>query len=101
MPPRTRPTPTSSPAASTWSWPIRSPCSKGSSRPTPGQDFEFVGPDYSDPKYHGEGAGIAIRKGEDDLRAAFNEAIEKIRADGTYQAIAEKYFEFDVYGPTS
>jgi lysine-arginine-ornithine-binding protein len=66
-----------------------------------GQDFEFVGPDYFDPKYHGEGAGIAIRKGEDDLRAAFNEAIDKIRSDGTYQAIAEKYFEFDVYGPTS
>jgi arginine/ornithine transport system substrate-binding protein len=66
-----------------------------------GQDFEFVGPDYFDPKYHGEGAGIAIRKGEDDLRAAFNEAIDKIRSDGTYQAIAEKYFDFDVYGPTS
>jgi lysine-arginine-ornithine-binding protein len=67
----------------------------------PGRDFEFVGPDYSDPKFHGEGAGIAIRKGEDDLRALFNEAIDKIRADGTYQAINEKYFEFDVYGPTS
>jgi lysine-arginine-ornithine-binding protein len=66
-----------------------------------GQDFEFVGPDYYDPKYHGEGAGIAIRKGEDDLRAAFNEAIDKIRADGTYQAINEKYFEFDVYGPSA
>jgi lysine-arginine-ornithine-binding protein len=66
-----------------------------------GQDFEFVGPDYNDPKYHGEGAGIAIRKGEDDLRAAFNEAIDKIRADGTYQAINEKYFDFDIYGPTS
>jgi lysine-arginine-ornithine-binding protein len=66
-----------------------------------GQDFEFVGPDYSDPKYHGEGAGIAIRKGEDGLRTTLNEAIEEIRSDGTYQAIAEKYFEFDVYGPTS
>ena len=52
-------------------------------------------------KYHGEGAGIAIRKGEDDLRLAFDEAIDKIRADGTYQAINEKYFDFDVYGPTS
>ena len=66
-----------------------------------GQDFEFVGPDYNDPRYHGEGAGIAIRKGEDELRALFNEAIDEIRADGTYQAINEKYFDFDVYGPTS
>ena len=66
-----------------------------------GKDFEFVGPNYSDPKYHGEGAGIAIRKGEDDLRLAFDKAIEQIRSDGTYQAINEKYFDFDVYGPTS
>ena len=64
-----------------------------------GQDFEFVGPNYSVPEYHGEGAGIAIRKGEEDLRLAFNEAIDKIREDGTYQAIAAKYFDFDVYGP--
>ena len=66
-----------------------------------GQKFEFVGPGYADPKYHGEGAGIAIRKGEEDLRVAFNDAIDKIRADGTYQAINDKYFDFDVYGPTS
>jgi lysine-arginine-ornithine-binding protein len=66
-----------------------------------GPDFEFVGPDYYDPKYFGEGTGIAIRKGEDDLRLAFNKAIEQIRADGTYQAINDKYFDFDVYGPIS
>jgi lysine-arginine-ornithine-binding protein len=66
-----------------------------------GEGFEFVGPDYNDPEFHGEGVGVAIRKGEDDLRAEFNEAIDKIRADGTYQAINEKYFDFDVYGPTS
>lgn len=67
-----------------------------------GKGFEFVGPDYNDPKFHGEGAGIAIRKGEDDLRKAFNAAIEKIRSDGTYEKINAKYFDFDVYGkPTS
>jgi lysine-arginine-ornithine-binding protein len=66
-----------------------------------GKDFAFVGPDYFDPKYFGEGIGIAIRKGEDDLRTAFNQAIDKIRADGTYRAINQKYFDFDVYGPTS
>ncbi len=66
-----------------------------------GKDFEFVGPDYFDPKYFGEGIGIAIRKGEDDLRTAFNQGIDKIRADGTYKAINEKYFAFDVYGPIS
>jgi lysine-arginine-ornithine-binding protein len=61
----------------------------------------FVGPDYSDPKWFGEGAGIAIRKGEQDLVDAFNAALAQILADGTYKAINDKYFDFDVYGPTS
>ena len=63
-----------------------------------GKDFEFVGPGYSEPKWHGEGAGIAIRKGEDELREALNKAIDQIRADGTYEKIQSKYFDFDVYG---
>jgi len=63
-----------------------------------GADFQFVGPSYSDPKWHGDGAGIAVRKGEDDLREALNKAIAAIRANGTYQKINAKYFDFDVYG---
>ncbi|MEX0815721.1 MAG: ABC transporter substrate-binding protein [Dongiaceae bacterium] len=63
-----------------------------------GAGFELVGPGYSDPKWHGDGAGIAIRKGEDDLREALNKAIDQIRADGTYAKINAKYFDFDVFG---
>lgn len=63
-----------------------------------GADFSFVGPSFSIPQYHGEGAGIALRKNEDELREKFNAAIEQIRADGTYQEIQDKYFDFDVYG---
>jgi lysine-arginine-ornithine-binding protein len=63
-----------------------------------GKDYEFVGPDYNDPEFHGDGAGIAVRKGEDKLREGLNAAIAKIRADGTYKAINDKYFDFDVYG---
>jgi lysine-arginine-ornithine-binding protein len=63
-----------------------------------GKDFEYVGPDYNIPQWHGEGAGIAVRKGEDELREALNKAIKEIRADGTYKAINDKYFTFDVYG---
>ena len=63
-----------------------------------GSGFAFLGPDYNDPAYHGEGAGIAIRKGEQDLVDAFNAAIEQIRADGTYKEIQDKYFTYDVYG---
>ncbi len=51
-----------------------------------------------DPVIHGEGAGIAVRKEDTDLKEMFNKAIEEIRADGTYQKINQKYFSFDVYG---
>lgn len=47
---------------------------------------------------NGEGAGIAIRKGEDELREKFNEAIVAIRESGKYEEINAKYFDFDVYG---
>ncbi len=47
---------------------------------------------------HGVGAGIAVRKGEDELREALNQAIEAIRANGKYEDINKKYFDFDVYG---
>jgi len=63
-----------------------------------GAGFEFIGPSFFDKKYLGRGAGIAIRKGEKELVSAFNEALEKIRADGTYKMINNKYFDFDVYG---
>jgi arginine/ornithine transport system substrate-binding protein len=63
-----------------------------------GKDYQFIGPDLSDPKWFGEGAGIAIRKGDTELVEKFNMAIDKIRADGTYKQIQDKYFDFNVYG---
>jgi arginine/ornithine transport system substrate-binding protein len=63
-----------------------------------GADFRFIGPDLNDPKWFGEGAGIALRKQDTDLAEMFNAAIDKIRADGTYKKIQDKYFDFDVYG---
>jgi len=41
--------------------------------------------------------GIAIRKGEDELREKLNAAIDAIVADGTYKQIQSKYFDFDIY----
>ena len=63
-----------------------------------GRDAEFVGPDFTDPRWFGEGVGIAVRKGEAELLEALNRAIETIRADGTYRSINATYFDFDVYG---
>ncbi len=64
----------------------------------PGADYEFVGPSYTDEEWFGEGIGIALRKGDDELRKKFNNAIETIRENGTYQEINDEYFDFDVYG---
>jgi polar amino acid transport system substrate-binding protein len=47
---------------------------------------------------NGPGEAIAVREGDDELREAFNAAIEQIRTDGTYQDINDKWFDFDVYG---
>ena len=59
---------------------------------------KIVGPIESVPEIHGQGSGIAIRKEDTALVEKFNKAIEDIRADGTYEEINNKYFDFDVYG---
>ncbi|PSJ61631.1 ABC transporter substrate-binding protein [Pseudaminobacter soli (ex Li et al. 2025)] len=59
---------------------------------------KLIGTFKSVPEIHGLGAGIAVRKGEDDLREKFSAAIKAIRANGKYKEINDKYFKFDVYG---
>ncbi len=63
-----------------------------------GKGYEFVGPDMVDPKWFGPGIGAALRKEDGDLKEKLNTAIDTIRADGTYDKIQKKYFNFDVYG---
>ncbi len=62
-----------------------------------GQGFAFLGEDVDDPDCLGEGTGIAVRKG-DPLAGELSAAIDAIRADGTYAAINDKYFDVDIYG---
>lgn len=62
-----------------------------------GEGFAFLGENVDDPECLGEGTGIAVRKG-DPLADELSAAIEAIRADGTYQAINDKYFDVDIYG---
>lgn len=57
----------------------------------------FTGPSFSDPENFGHGAGIALRKEDDDLKTMFNEAIDTILKDGTYREINAKYFPFSIY----
>ncbi|WP_174873960.1 ABC transporter substrate-binding protein [Vogesella oryzae] len=63
-----------------------------------GKGFAFVGPEYSESKYFGYGAGIAVKKGNNALRERLNQAIAQIRKDGSYKKVQDKYFNFNVYG---
>ncbi|WP_394248313.1 ABC transporter substrate-binding protein [Vibrio profundi] len=63
-----------------------------------GEAYEFVGPSLTDPKWFGEGFGIALRKQDKDLTKKLDAAILTLREKGIYQDIAAKYFNYDVYG---
>ena len=51
-----------------------------------------------DPAILGQGVGVGLRKGDDDLRAKFNAGIAKVIADGTYEQISKPYFASSIYG---
>jgi arginine/ornithine transport system substrate-binding protein len=74
------------------------PVDEGFLKTPQGKGFAFVGPAFTDPAYFGEGAGIAVRKGDKALLDKLNAAIAGIRASGEYQKIQAKYFSFDIYG---
>ncbi|MGO1470008.1 MAG: transporter substrate-binding domain-containing protein [Tissierella sp.] len=54
-------------------------------------DMEPVG----EPLYREE-IGIAIRKDDDELLQAINDALEDMVEDGTYKELSEKWFEYDM-----
>jgi len=62
-----------------------------------GKGFAFIGPDYSIPKYHGDGAGIGVRKEDVVLKYALTGAISSILENGKYGFINAKYFDFLIY----
>ena len=62
------------------------------------KDYDFAGPSVKDKKYFGDGTGIGLRKDDTELKAAFDKALGELRKDGTYDKMASKYFNFNVYG---
>ncbi|MFM9269814.1 transporter substrate-binding domain-containing protein [Halomonas elongata] len=56
-------------------------------------DYKTVGEKITEPKkYFGDGFGIAFRKRDEELAAAFNEALATLKDNGTYAEIEAKYF---------
>jgi len=60
------------------------------------KDFVMVGDPVNDVNYIGYGAGIAVRKEDEELRKRLDKALDEIIADGTHKRIASKYFDFDL-----
>ncbi|MGK3112329.1 arginine ABC transporter substrate-binding protein [Candidatus Pantoea formicae] len=52
-----------------------------------------LGEKVTDKDYFGTGLGIAVRQGNTNLQSKFNTALEKIKADGTYKTIYNKWFQ--------
>ena len=63
-----------------------------------GRGYAFAGPDVTDVRITGYGVAMGVRKGDEAMKKRLNDAIVAIRANGTYQKIAAKYFDFDIYG---
>ncbi|CAM2166385.1 lysine/arginine/ornithine ABC transporter periplasmic binding protein [Paraburkholderia sacchari] len=63
-----------------------------------GKDFAFVGTTLDDLKILGNGTAIGMRKDDADLREKIDQALADMHKDGTYDKVARKYFDFDIYG---
>jgi polar amino acid transport system substrate-binding protein len=46
----------------------------------------------------GPGVGVGLRKEDTALKEKINAAIKALRANGKYDEITKKYFDFDIYG---
>ena len=62
-------------------------------KPARGSLFEFKGPVVFD----NDKVIIAVRKINSGLRERLNNALKRIRENGTYARINARYFPFDIY----
>jgi lysine/arginine/ornithine transport system substrate-binding protein len=70
--------------------------SKGFLKRPQGAGFDFAGPTVSDQTLLGSGVGYGVRKGDKALLDKLNGALKELKADGTIEKIAAKYFDVKV-----
>ncbi|WP_445503666.1 transporter substrate-binding domain-containing protein [Microvirga sp. G4-2] len=59
------------------------------------KDYALVGPSITG-GILGEGVGVGLRKEDQELKKAFNEAIQAAVKDGTVKKLSEKWFKIDI-----
>ncbi len=57
----------------------------------------FAGGPFTESRFFGQGAGIAVRRGNGTLRAALDYGLARLAAQGTYADLYLKYFPIGVY----
>ena len=58
---------------------------------------ELVGGPFYEPKYFGDGAGIAVGKSDASLKALINHALRRVRETGRYEELLLRYFPNRLY----
>jgi|GEM_PF-1959214 len=61
-----------------------------------GAGLELCGPNFTEPRWFGQGAGIVVRKGNRELLDRLDAALERLRAKGELARLARAYFRFDI-----
>jgi octopine/nopaline transport system substrate-binding protein len=59
------------------------------------KDYALVGPSITGGLL-GDGVGVGLRKDDQELKKAFNEAIQSAVKDGTVKKLSEKWFKVDI-----
>lgn len=58
---------------------------------------ETKGGPYLEPKYFGDGVAIAVPKNDPQIKTLINQALTRLRENGRFQELVERYFPIAVY----
>ena len=58
---------------------------------------EFKGGPFAEPKYFGDGIGIAVKRDDVQLKAMINSALKRMRESGRYEELLLRYFPLRVF----
>lgn len=58
---------------------------------------EFKGGPFLEPKFFGDGIAIAVSKNDTQIKGLINGALKKIRANGRFEELVQRYFPVRVY----
>lgn len=63
----------------------------------PDSDYEQIGPRIDKPEsIFGRGNAIAVHPRDEELATAFNDALDEVYADGTFETLMHQYFDYDL-----